>query len=68
MLCHMFARRQERKFTFRMRPCLGVGNAAVFSEAVAATQVNPYCVLSCVPDAFGLNKLAQIWENLKTKK
>lgn len=66
MLCH--ARRQERKFTFWIRTCLAVGNAAVFLEAVAATQVDSYCVLSCVPDAFRLNKLAQNWKNLKTKK
>lgn len=51
-----------------MRTCLAVGNAAVFSEAVAATQVNPYCVLSCAPDASGLSKLAQNWKTLKAKK
>lgn len=59
MLCHVFARGQERKFMFWMRTCLAVGNVAVLSEAVAATQVNPYCIaVSCAPDAFGLNKLA----------
>lgn len=68
MLCHVFARGQERKFTFWMRTCLAVGNVEVFSEAVAATQVNPYCVLSCAPDAFGLNKMACNWKTLKTKK
>lgn len=64
MLCHVFARGQERKFMFRMKTCLAVGNAAVFSEAVAATQVNPYCA----PDAFGLNKLAENWKTLKKQK
>lgn len=59
---------QERKFTFWMRTSLAVGNAAVLSEAVAATQVNPYCVLSCAPDASGLSKLAQDWKTLKAKK
>lgn len=69
MLCHVFARGQERKFMFSMRICLAVGKVAVFSEAVAATQVNPYCVaVSCAPDAFGLNKLAQNWKTLKSKK
>lgn len=59
MLCHVFARGQERKFMFWMRTCLAVGNVAVLSEAVAATQVNPYYIaVSCAPDAFGLNKLA----------
>lgn len=68
MLCHVLARGQERKFTFWVRTCLAVGNVAVFSETVAAIQVKPYCVLSCAPYAFGLNKLARNWKTLKTKK
>lgn len=67
MFCYVLARGQEKKFTFWMRTCLAAGNAAVFSDAVAAIQVNPYCVLSCAPDASGLNKLAQNWRTLKTK-
>lgn len=44
------------------------GDAAIFSEAEAATEVNPYCVLSCASEPSGLNKLAQNLKTLKNKK
>lgn len=58
----------ETSLHFWVRTFLASGDAAVFSEAEAATEVIPNCVLSYAPEASGLNKLAQILKTLRNKK
>lgn len=50
-----------------MRTFIASGDSAVFSEAEAATEVNPYCVLSNASEA-SVNKLTQNLKTLKDKK
>jgi len=68
MYLHGKGKGSETSLHFWMRTFLAAGDAAVFSEAEEARDVNPYCVLSCAPEASGLNKLAQNLKTLKNKK